>query len=247
MVGEDTTEKVEMRAHSAVLSKSPVLARICTDPFVEAATRCIKLPEDDPTAVKLLLRYLYSDDYPPLREDCTDTAMGGLDILQKERLGKTCGKMYILGDKYLLPQLKQITLEKLAIISKHLVLDMVLPILMDVYQNIPSTEVTFRTFVRQTLVPSQEPAWSFEDLEPYVSGGSLLAVDILQAELEVAERRALGHNAISKAVMTEAADAMNLLHFNRHYALVSLQCEDCDTELRAIRVSMCLLRLRILC
>lgn len=51
--------------HEAVLSKSPVLAKICQAPMAESKTKVIEIPEDDPSSFGRLLGYLYCGEYSP--------------------------------------------------------------------------------------------------------------------------------------------------------------------------------------
>ena len=51
--------------HEAILSESPVLAKICQTPMAEAKSKLIKIPEDDPGIFGRLLEYLYCGDYSP--------------------------------------------------------------------------------------------------------------------------------------------------------------------------------------
>jgi len=60
----------------------------------EAATGVINLEDDDPDAVKLMLKFLYTGDYPYHNELCTAV------------------EIYVLADKYDLPTLARIVAER---------------------------------------------------------------------------------------------------------------------------------------
>lgn len=57
--GEDT-----YAVHKAILcTRSPFFAKCCDGDFKEAKSGVIKLPDDDPAAVKMMIQYLYTGTY----------------------------------------------------------------------------------------------------------------------------------------------------------------------------------------
>ena len=94
----------------------------------ESETRCIDLPDDDPTAVWTMLRYLYSLDYTieprnnyvyDLSEDPVPTVHDN-ELRQLSSLQLVCNaSMYGMGDKYGIHGLKGIASEKFAATLKQ--------------------------------------------------------------------------------------------------------------------------------
>lgn len=93
-----------LSAHADVLSKSPVLARMCEGPFQESVTSHINLPEDCFQDIACLLEYLYTGNLmisiPRYGGDGTAFASKMADI-------------YIMADKYQVPSLKNMVVDQL--------------------------------------------------------------------------------------------------------------------------------------
>lgn len=56
-------EKTRFNAHTAYLSQSPVLDRMCNGNFKESHDFHINLPFDDPPVIHAMLQYLYSGKF----------------------------------------------------------------------------------------------------------------------------------------------------------------------------------------
>lgn len=52
-------------AHEEVLSQSPFFERVCRDQFLEAQSKRISLPDEEPEVFSAVLEYLYKGDYYP--------------------------------------------------------------------------------------------------------------------------------------------------------------------------------------
>ena len=132
-------------AHVSVLSQSPVLARFCEAPFAENLDGVIEFPDDDPACFARMLEYLYARDYsfiPYTSNMNHPTALIGL------------ARMYILGDKYQLPHLKEITVEKMGkyISSVSSVVKVAFICMADrVYNNTPESDRPFKDFFTKEL------------------------------------------------------------------------------------------------
>ncbi|CAD6591088.1 MAG: hypothetical protein ASARMPREDX12_004920 [Alectoria sarmentosa] len=113
------------KVHSAILaSRSDFFVAACWGGFKqESETHSIDLPDDDPTAVWTMLRYLYSLDYTieprnnyvyDLSEDPVPTTHDN-ELRQLSSLQLVCNaSMYGMGDKYGILGLKGIASEKFA-------------------------------------------------------------------------------------------------------------------------------------
>ena len=90
-------------AHASVLSRSPVLERMCDGPFQESITREIHLPEDDASDFSIVLEYLYTGNLQTI--DMEDSCIGADQL----------ASIYILADRYDLPFLKELIVRELSV------------------------------------------------------------------------------------------------------------------------------------
>lgn len=84
-------------AHANILSKSPVLVRMCEGPFMESVTGDIDLPEDSAEDFGFLLEYLYIEDLPIPVFNTEEDEMAFPNKL---------ADIYIMADKYQVSALK---------------------------------------------------------------------------------------------------------------------------------------------
>ncbi|KAL8367056.1 hypothetical protein RB599_010967 [Gaeumannomyces hyphopodioides] len=125
-----TCKSQTFNAHRVVLcSQSEFFDKACGGPFIEASSGKIDLPDDDPALVQKLMDFFYTGDYtqttkasdgceskPTSRSPTVAHAAGG----QKgaEVSDDTCSilfdeaKVYIMADKFIIPALKDISLER---------------------------------------------------------------------------------------------------------------------------------------
>ncbi|KAI4087643.1 MAG: hypothetical protein LQ344_006641 [Seirophora lacunosa] len=91
--------------HKDILEASPVLGRMCDGQFHEAHHRQITLPDDDPTAVGILVEYLYTRDFWA-QEDPEAGA-------SKHDSATKLAQVYILADTYDLERMKDLVTRKM--------------------------------------------------------------------------------------------------------------------------------------
>ena len=138
--------------HQSALSQSPVFKAMTEQPFKEKEEQIIRLPDDEPVYIEVMLRYLYAgniilekeahyriDDDAVKERDLarflglmtTGTREPNEAIVAKQTtediesenrfnwspraldIAEDLAQIYVLGDKYLLPQLKLCALQKL--------------------------------------------------------------------------------------------------------------------------------------
>lgn len=177
LVGED---KYMFMAHESVLSQSPVLSRFCKGNFKEAATMEITLPTESRECIGRLLEYLYTGDYACCSaEKAFDEAA--------ELAG-----MYIAADKYNLPELKRITMKKLASLESFPVdgIDL-FSLARLVYSHIPDSDKHFRAYFASyapvQLMQMEEP--DLNQLEEMMKSGGIFAQDCFRAQKLACERK----------------------------------------------------------
>ncbi|KAI9832009.1 MAG: hypothetical protein M1819_004553 [Sarea resinae] len=117
-------------AHEDVLSLSPFFKAACRGQFLEANTRRVDLPDEEPEAFSCVLEYLYKGDYYPrllhdkrrnswVLEDSQDQINGGrgcveptTDIFGVDGPVLRDTVIYCYADKYGLEELKRLALRK---------------------------------------------------------------------------------------------------------------------------------------
>ncbi|KAL9119417.1 MAG: hypothetical protein Q9187_004029, partial [Circinaria calcarea] len=133
------TNNQTFNVHESVLSKSPVLARMCSGGFQESVSCAIQLPEDQPEIFGYVLEFLY------MRSD--GLFMEGYD---GSELAKELADIYVMAEKYQIDSLKQTVIEMLSSIPEL----QQKPILFfrlarKIYQWLPDSDLNFRRFYRQ--------------------------------------------------------------------------------------------------
>ena len=176
--------------HDAVLSQSPVLARMCQTPMSQAQNQLIKLPEDDPNIFGRVLEYLYCGDYNPSMT-CTYmadgvtakihlTAPGGII---PDRDANLFANMYIMADKYQLELLQELTIRKIKLLHT-LTDDAYYAMVHKIYESVPSSDVRFRAYfmdsapLRLRRLQAPELTRMLEKIE----AGGALARDCFEAQ-----------------------------------------------------------------
>ncbi|KAL8954373.1 MAG: hypothetical protein Q9183_007159 [Haloplaca sp. 2 TL-2023] len=168
---------------------------MCRHSFKESKTHQIDLPEDDPEALSLVLKYLYAGDfasYGDLRED--DNL--NLDFFYWTRL---LPDVFLLAEKYQISDLKELVVSKLpALFDVREDVPDFLEASRKIYTGIPETDTVYRPFFQK--VASEMPkAYEMDEqareaFDKAILGGGMLAVDLVagmcskQKELEDSQR-----------------------------------------------------------
>jgi len=157
--------------HQTVLCKSPVFERFCTSGLRESQTRCIELPEDDPTVVGHLIDFLYLGYYLT----CPLTGDGLVNLL---------AKIYIAADKYMVHGLKELVVQ-------HLEDDRCLPSLTDdrflevpehIYWNISDSDDCFSELFTHMACDRFEDVNFFYHARQYLSSTAAFVEDLFEAQ-----------------------------------------------------------------
>ncbi|KAF5685941.1 amino acid transport gap1 [Fusarium circinatum] len=79
--------KDQYRVHKAIICpRSHFFEAACDGEFKEAQTSTIDLPEDDPTAVNMMIEYLYHDTYaPPPRNSAPEAHLSDTEYKEQEK------------------------------------------------------------------------------------------------------------------------------------------------------------------
>ncbi|KAL8960091.1 MAG: hypothetical protein Q9183_005523, partial [Haloplaca sp. 2 TL-2023] len=188
-----------MTAHIEHLAQSPVFQTMLDSKsrFKEAATLHVSLPDEDPIVIKAMLQYLYSGDFRDItNHDSTSGIVKNADDMdgddaQDQRRAETAlflAKMYVAAEKFHLPDLKALVIEKIASITNLAAHPIsFLQSSMRIYSGIPedaNVEDPYRTFFKSTAIelePSKMSPGVLTAYESCLAFGSMLAVDLANA------------------------------------------------------------------
>ncbi|KAL8954952.1 MAG: hypothetical protein Q9183_006853 [Haloplaca sp. 2 TL-2023] len=117
-------QEVPLAVHEADLSQSPVFEKMCNGDFEENQTQLVKLPEDDPIVMKIILHQWFEM----------------IEVLQD---------LYTTAEKYDLQDLKVVVIEKLlASIDVQTQACSFLTMAQKIYAAVPDTDTRYRGFFR---------------------------------------------------------------------------------------------------
>jgi len=167
LVSADTAT---MHAHQTVLSRSPVLEAMCSANFKEGTERRINLSEDSEEDVKVLLEYLYSSKMATIPKN-----------QRGDEYSHFLARMYILGDKYQLPGLKEKAFNKLKPLTAKNSAEVFFEVVKKIYDNTPDSDEYFRPFFRLFMHRFGNRVENKRVQDLIVQGGQL-ALDIYLAQ-----------------------------------------------------------------
>ena len=112
-------EDEPLKAHLAMLERSPVLKAMCKSPFQESQDLHIKLPEDGFHETACLIQFLYTGDFdeghfPYSRDDFLSRP----DSDWVFEICQFAARVYVLADKYQIEGLKLATTDKIMSCTK---------------------------------------------------------------------------------------------------------------------------------
>ncbi|KAL8726683.1 MAG: hypothetical protein Q9166_006551 [cf. Caloplaca sp. 2 TL-2023] len=170
-------EEKHFTAHASYLSQSPVFNRMCYGQFNESHSLQIRLPEDDPKIIKILIQYLYSGDFhtPEIAEAYCGTTVDASNQL---------AELFSVAEKYALEDLKTWIVKKLGDITDvEEKAGEFLSTAKNIYACTPDTDHPYRTFFKQNFKHMKKPP-NMRDADTLIfdeciSSGGSLAVDMV--------------------------------------------------------------------
>jgi hypothetical protein len=167
-------EKRLFAAHEDVLSRSPFFAAALKGQFLEASTKQVDLPDEEPEILSCILEYLYKGDYFPrllhnkrrnsweLESAEIDHKTGGRGSSEAIMFHPGVGgellrdtAVYCAAEKYGLEELKRLSLRKQGLQS-GIPVDVILRSARYAYDNTPDSESRLRAHYLALIIRSRK-------------------------------------------------------------------------------------------
>jgi len=113
LVGPQQTAFV---VHQAKLYQSPVLKRMCNSGFIEAQTKTMNLPDNEPRKVSLFIEYLYRGEYWPIKGAEFDAYRSKHEDQRAVQMQRQA-EVYCFAAMYELGGLQQLAVEKMQMLT----------------------------------------------------------------------------------------------------------------------------------
>jgi len=185
-------------AHEDVLSQSPFFAAALQDNWLDASTKKVNLPDEEPEILSCVLEFLYKGDYYPRLlnnkrrntwelEDAQDPKNGGrgssestiyLPAVGGDVLRDTV--IYCAAEKYGLEELKRLALRKQGLQSGVQV-DVILRSARYAYENTPDTESRLRAHYLALIIRSRKTFKRSGTMQMEMENGGKLFFDLFVA------------------------------------------------------------------
>jgi hypothetical protein len=185
-------------AHEDVLSHSPFFAAALKGQFLEASSKKVELPEEEPEILSCILEFLYKGDYYPRLfhnkrrntwelEDAQDQKTGGrgscestiyLSAVGAEILRDTA--IYCAAERYGLEDLKRLALRKQGLQS-GIQVDVILRSARYAYENTPDTESRLRAHYLALIIRSRKTFKRSGTMQMEMENGGKLFFDLFVA------------------------------------------------------------------
>jgi len=185
-------------AHEDVLSLSPFFATMLKGQFLDAGTKKLNLPDEEPEILSCVLEFLYKGDYYPRLlhnkrrntwdlEDAQDLKNGGrgncestifLSALGGEVLRDTV--VYCAAETYGLEELKRLALRKQGLQS-GIQVDVILRSARFAYEHTPDTESRLRAHYLALIIRSRKTFKRSGTMQMEMENGGKLFFDLFVA------------------------------------------------------------------
>ncbi|KAL1857870.1 hypothetical protein Plec18167_001726 [Paecilomyces lecythidis] len=186
-------------AHEDVLSRSPVFSEMLKDQFLEASTKQVNLPDEEPETLSCVLEFLYKGDYFPRLlhnrrrnswelEDAQDIhKTGGRGSSEATMFHSGIGDhilrdtvIYCAAERYGLEDLKSLALRKQGLQS-GIPVDVILRSARYAYDNTPDTESRLRAHYLALIIRSRKTFKRSGTMQMEMEVGGKLFFDLFVA------------------------------------------------------------------
>lgn len=185
-------------AHEDVLSLSPFFAAACRGQFLEAYSKRIDLPDEEPETISSVLEYLYKGDYYPRLlhnkrrnswelEDAQTQQHGSRGSVESTIFHSGVGgfilrdtAIYCAADKYGLDELKRLALRKQGLQS-GIEIGTILRSARFAYENTPDTDSRLRAHYLALIIRSRKTFKRSGTMQMEMEMGGKLFFDLFVA------------------------------------------------------------------
>ena len=152
---------------------------MCNSGFIEAETKKINLPDDDPKSVAMLVEYLYRGDYWPFKGPELETYRSQFENQIISEM-QPAADLYCLAAMYDLKDLQELVVEKMKILTP-MTFSSFMTLSEHIYNNSDASG-PFRTYCRSVIEHCLPQISRGEWLSDQVARGGDLAVELFSAE-----------------------------------------------------------------
>ncbi len=171
-------QQTAFAVHQEKLYQSPVLKRMCNSGFIEAQTKTMNLPDDEPRKVSLFIEYLYRGEYWPFKGAEFEAYRSKHEDQRAVQMQRQA-ELYCFAAMYELEGLQQLAVEKMQMLTP-MSFRSFLSMSEHIYSNSDASG-PFRPYCRQQLEIYLPEIARSPWLQNIVAKGGDLAMDLFSA------------------------------------------------------------------
>jgi len=171
-------QQTTFAAHQAKLYQSPVLERMCNSGFIEAQTKTIHLPDDEPGEISLFIEYLYRGDYWPINGAESEAYRSKHEDQRAIQMQRQA-ELYCFAAMYKVEGLQQLAVDKMQMLTP-MSFRSFLSVTEHIYDNSDASG-PFRPYCRRQLEVNLPKIARSQWLDDHLVRGGDLAVELFVA------------------------------------------------------------------
>ncbi len=171
-------QQTAFAVHQEKLYQSPVLKQMCNSGFIEAQTKTMNLPDDEPRKVSLFIEYLYRGEYWPLKGAEFEAYRSKHEDQRAIQMRREA-ELYCFAAMYQLEDLQDLAVKKMQMLTP-MSFSSFLSVSEHIYNNSDASG-PFRQYCRRQLENYLPEIARCQWLDDQVAKGGDLAVDLFSA------------------------------------------------------------------
>lgn len=171
-------QQTTFAVHQEKLYQSPVLKRMCNSGFIEAQTKTMNLPDDEPRKVSLFIEYLYRGEYWPFKGAEFEAYRSKHEDQRAIQMRREA-ELYCFAAMYQLEDLQDLAVEKMQMLTP-MSFSSFLSVSEHIYNNSDASG-PFRPYCRRQLENYLPEIARCQWLDDQVAKGGDLAVELFSA------------------------------------------------------------------